>query len=156
LYTLGRIAVCEREEKEHAEEREKKRKKKMGAKNIDSSSREQKKKKKRSQNDHEVRWHYHTEGMANAYILALSGCTSGPLSVRIDKPGEESYDAICAERSTMPCGVGGDAEDAGDVDVEELHDDGVSGVAGGVPYEEEVVEEGAAGGADKEGFGGEG
>ena len=32
----------------------------------------------------------------------------------------------------MPGGVGGDAEEAGDVEVE-LHDEGVSGVAGGVP-----------------------
>jgi hypothetical protein len=52
----------------------------------------------------------------------------------------------------MPAGVGGDADDAGEVEVE-LHDEGVSGVAGGVSYDDDVdetveeVEEERGGGA---------
>ena len=49
--------------------------------------------------------------------------------------------AIWAKLSTMWAGVGGDAEDAGEVEVEvEPHDDGVLGVAGSVSYEGNDVE----------------
>jgi hypothetical protein len=76
----------------------------------------------------------------------------GAFSVRIDKPGDVSYETICADKSTTPVGVGGDAEEAGEVEVE-LHEDGVSGVVGGVPYE---VAGPLPGGGGREGFGGEG
>jgi hypothetical protein len=70
--------------------------------------------------------------MAKANILALSGWTVGAFSVRIAKPGDESSETICAERSTIPTGVVGEAVEVGDV-VVDVHDDGVSGVAGGDP-----------------------
>jgi hypothetical protein len=47
---------------------------------------------------------------------------------------------IWAELSTMPAGVGGDADDAGEVDVE-LHDEEVLGVAGGVSYDDDDGDE---------------
>ena len=52
--------------------------------------------------------------------------------MRIDKPDRVSKDTICADRSTMPVGVGGEADEAGEVEVE-LQGEGVSGVVGGVP-----------------------
>jgi hypothetical protein len=109
----------------------------------------EKKKKKATSGDTS----YHTEGMANANILDLRGCTRGPLSVRIVKPGDESYDAIEADRSTIPCGVAGEAEEVGDVEVEEAHEEGVSGVAGGVLY---AVIPPLPGGGGCNGLGGDG
>jgi hypothetical protein len=92
--------------------------------------------------------------MANANIFALSGCTGGAFSLRIVNPGDVSYDTICADRSTRPVGVGGDADDAGDVEVE-LHGEGVSGVAGWAPYEAEGSPV-PGGGGGRDGFGGDG
>ena len=48
------------------------------------------------------------------------------------RPGDDDADTILAVRSSMPGGVGGDADDAGDVG--EYVGDGVSGVVGGVIY----------------------
>jgi hypothetical protein len=53
------------------------------------------------------------------------------MSVRIDKPGDESSETICAERSTIPTGVIGEAG-VGEI-VVGVHDDGASGVVGGDP-----------------------
>jgi len=44
-------------------------------------------------------------------------------------PGDEDADIILAAQSSIPGGVGGDAVEAGDVDVEKLGE-GVSGVVG--------------------------
>jgi hypothetical protein len=48
------------------------------------------------------------------------------------KQGDGSSERICAERSTIPTGVVGEAVEVGDV-VVSVHDDGVSGVGGGDP-----------------------
>jgi len=143
LYTLGKIAFVRGKEK-HAEKRRQKKEKK-----IEAENRLGKEKKKATSGDTS----YHTEGMANANILDLRGCTRGPLSVRIVKPGDESYDAIEADKSTIPCGVAGEAEEVGDVEVEEAHEEGVSGVAGGVLY---AVIPPLPGGGGCNGLGGDG
>jgi len=54
------------------------------------------------------------EGMANANILVFSGWTWG-ITSEIAKLGEESYPRILALKSTIPRGVAGDADEAGDV-----------------------------------------
>lgn len=88
---------------------------------------------------------YQTLGIANANIFPFSGCTGGTFSLLSANPGEppsaapgplaldgafEVAPAISAERSMSPAGVGGDALEAGDVDVE-AQGLGVSGVEGG-------------------------
>jgi hypothetical protein len=78
----------------------------------------------------------------------------GAISVCIDKPGEESYDAICADRSTMPAGVVGEAVEVGEVEVDEEQVEGVSGVAGGVPYNDDNKAD--PGGGGWMGLGGDG
>jgi hypothetical protein len=70
----------------------------------------------------------------------------GAFSVRMDRPGEESYDAIWAVRSTIPGGVHGEAVEVGEVEVDDEHVEGVSGVAGGVPYEDADMAEPGGGG----------
>jgi hypothetical protein len=53
-------------------------------------------------------------GIANANILLFSGWTGG-ITSEIEKLGDESYPRILALKSTIPIGVAGDAEEAGDV-----------------------------------------
>lgn len=95
---------------------------------------------------------YHTAGVAYANIFALRGCTWGGFSwaIRIEKPGDESAETIFGLNSPEPGGVGGEADDAGDVFVE-YEGDGVSGVVGGVAYKWDPC-----GGGGCDGLGGEG
>jgi len=74
------------------------------------------------------RHHYQFEGKAKANIFPFSGCTEGIIS-EIAKLGDASCVRILALKSSMPIGVAGEADDAGDVEVEKLGD-GVSGVPG--------------------------
>jgi hypothetical protein len=57
---------------------------------------------------------YQMEGMAKANILLFSGWTGG-ITSEIEKLGDASYPRILALKSTMPIGVAGDADEAGDV-----------------------------------------
>ena len=57
---------------------------------------------------------YQTEGMAKANILLFRGWTGG-ITSEIAKLGDELYPRILALKSTMPRGVAGDADEAGDV-----------------------------------------
>lgn len=66
------------------------------------------------------------------------------------RPGDDEADTILAVWSSWPGGVGGDADDAGDVEGE-YEGDGVSGVVGGVMYAAEGF-----GGGGKMGLGGDG
>jgi len=77
---------------------------------------------------------HQTEGDANANIFVFRGCIGGAFSTRIDREGEESAETIFALKSSMPGGVGGDADEAGEVDAE-LEGEGVGGVIGVVSYE---------------------
>lgn len=89
-----------------------------------------------ARNDHQ------TEGAAKANIfcfrIACSVCSiCATLGFFIARPGELSLGStMAAESSTMPVGVGGDAEDAGLVE-SDRQGDGVSGVDGGERYAEE-------------------
>ena len=81
---------------------------------------------------------YHVIGVANANSSPLLGrcdprrCGRAlPALCTASMGTEPDGDAIFAERSSMPAGVGGDTEDAGDVDVE-CDASGVSGVPGDV------------------------
>lgn len=60
---------------------------------------------------------YQREGIAKANILLFSGWTCG-ITSEIEKFGDKSYPRILELKSTMPRGVAGDAEEAGDVVVE--------------------------------------
>ena len=82
------------------------------------------------------------EGAAKANIFcfntACSICDS--LGFFINKPGELSLGStMAAESSTIPVGVGGDADDAGLVE-SDRQGDGVSGVDGGDMYADEALE----------------
>jgi len=95
---------------------------------------------------------HQTEGIAKANIFVFRGCIGGAFSIRIDKEGDESAETIFALRSSIPGGVGGDADEAGEVEVE-FEGEGVGGVIGGVSYEEVVTLLIVGGGCI--GFGGE-
>jgi len=60
---------------------------------------------------------YQTDGDANANIFTFDGGGTGTGSC-FGIPGDEDVDIIRAVQSSIPGGVGGDAVDAGDVDVE--------------------------------------
>jgi len=60
---------------------------------------------------------YQTDGDAKANILALEGGSTGTGSC-FSIPGDEDADTMRAVQSSIPGGVGGDAVEAGDVDVE--------------------------------------
>jgi hypothetical protein len=79
----------------------------------------------------------------------LSVITVDDLSCRIESTGDPEP-AILALRSTIPAGVAGDADEAGDVDVERERE-GVSGVFGGLLQDEAELgeEEGMGFGGDR-------
>lgn len=60
---------------------------------------------------------YQTEGEAKANILAFDGGCTGTGSC-LSTPGDEDADTMRAAQSSRAGGVGGDAVEAGDVDVE--------------------------------------
>jgi len=60
---------------------------------------------------------YQTDGEAKANILTFDGNDVGTGSC-FEIPGDEDADIILAAQSSIPGGVGGDAVEAGDVDVE--------------------------------------
>jgi len=95
---------------------------------------------------------YQTEGIANANIFVFNGCIGGAFSTRMDKDGEESAETILALRSSIPGGVGGEADEAGEVEVE-FEGEGVGGVIGGVSYEDVTL---VSDGGGCMGFGGDG
>jgi hypothetical protein len=76
--------------------------------------------------------------MAKANIFVFNGCIDGAFSTRIDSDGDDSAETIFALRSSMPGGVGGDADEAGEVDVE-FDGEGVGGVIGAVSYDDDVT-----------------
>jgi hypothetical protein len=92
-----------------------------------------------------------TEGIANANIFVFNGCIGGAFSTRIDKDGDKSTETIFALRSSIPGGVGGDADEAGEVEAE-FDGEGVGGVMGGVSYDDVVTLLSGAGACT--GFGG--
>lgn len=74
---------------------------------------------------------YHTAGDAKANIFVFDGGT-GTCSTE-EYPGEDDAETIFADRSSTPTGVGGGAEEAGDVDEDE-YDGDASGVSEGGEY----------------------
>jgi len=60
---------------------------------------------------------HHTAGEANANILCFDGGGTGTGSC-FGIPGDDDAETMRAVQSSIPGGVGGDAVDAGDVDVE--------------------------------------
>jgi hypothetical protein len=60
---------------------------------------------------------YHDEGTAKANILPFSGCAGG-IPERRENCVVESMPWIFASKSMTPAGVGGDADDAGEVVLE--------------------------------------
>lgn len=60
---------------------------------------------------------YQTEGMANANILPLRGCVGWIASTMVN-PGEDSPSWIFSAKSSVLGGVTGEAEEAGDVELE--------------------------------------
>lgn len=76
------------------------------------------------------RGRYHDVGTAIANIFPLSGCSGiGAFSAVIVNVGGCAASAIFTVRSSMPIGVAGDADEAGDDELD-VDDDGVSGVLG--------------------------
>jgi hypothetical protein len=63
---------------------------------------------------------YHTQGEANANILLfeLNEWDSCGMASAFTRPGDDDAETILAVRSSIPGGVGGEADDAGDVDGE--------------------------------------
>lgn len=80
----------------------------------------------------EARIGYHTAGDAKANIFVFDGRV-GTCSTA-EYPGEDDAETIFADRSSTPTGVGGGADEAGEVDEDE-YDGDASGVSGGVEYE---------------------
>jgi len=75
---------------------------------------------------------YHDVGIAYANIFPFNGCIvgGGTFSAVIEKIGDEAEpDTILTERSSIPTGVAGDADEAGEDDAD-TEGDGVSGVPG--------------------------
>jgi hypothetical protein len=75
---------------------------------------------------------YQTQGVAKANICFINAYSkaAGP---GIVMPGGRSCETILTLSSIIPVGVGGEAEDAGDVEFDR-QGEGVSGVVGGVMY----------------------
>lgn len=66
---------------------------------------------------HSISHLHQTAGEANANILCFDGGGTGTGSC-FGIPGDDEAETIRAVQSSIPEGVGGDAVDAGDVDVE--------------------------------------
>lgn len=81
----------------------------------------------------EARIGHHTAGDAKANIFVFDGRVGTCCSTE-EYPGEDEAETIFADRSSTPTGVGGGAEEAGDVDDDE-NDGDASGVSGGVEYD---------------------
>jgi hypothetical protein len=76
---------------------------------------------------------YQTQGVAKANIFCFINAYSIAACPGIVMPGDRSCETILTLSSIIPVGVGGEAEDAGDVEFDR-QGEGVSGVVGGVMY----------------------
>jgi hypothetical protein len=65
-----------------------------------------------------MRRDYHFDGCAKANIFCFMIVKSKAAWLAIDKPGDVSCDTILTLSSIMPVGVGGEADEAGDVALE--------------------------------------
>jgi hypothetical protein len=81
--------------------------------------------------DEEAKSRYQTQGAAKANIFCFMEAYSMAACADIGIPGDRSCETILTPSSIMPVGVGGEAEDAGEVEFDR-QGDGVSGVVGGV------------------------
>jgi len=77
---------------------------------------------------------HQTDGAAKANIFCFIIAYSIAEGSGIERPGEDSWVTILTLSSIRPWGVGGEAEEAGDVE-SDRHGEGVSGVVGGVIYD---------------------
>lgn len=77
---------------------------------------------------------YQTEGAAKANIFCFIIAYSNAEGAGIDKPGEDSCVTILTLSFMRPAGVAGEAEEAGEVELDR-QGEGVSGVVGGVIYD---------------------